>query len=241
MDQTPLAASQGVVSSVLIVDDHPLYRDALASAIQLVFPEAHVTQTETLADALSVVDKGTLPDLVMFDLKLPDVSGISGFLTLRDRLPSSPILVISALASVELVQTLIREGAAGFLPKETSAQHLKDVLSRVGAGQTYVPAAYQCAGRKVRAAARDEEVHPKLAALTPQQRKIMKLICAGKANKQIAYELSLAEATVKAHITALLRRLGVRNRTQAAVLVESEGAAQFQDAQDPEAQAFLSR
>jgi len=241
MEHGVITAGHGDVSYVLIVDDHPLYRDALGSAIQLVFPNAEITQTETLTEALAALDNGAQPDLVMFDLKLPDVCGISGFLSLRDRLPSTPILVISALASVELVQTLIREGAAGFLPKETSAQHLKEVLSQVGAGQTYVPAAYQSAARKDRPVTPIEEVHPKLAALTPQQRKIMKLICAGKANKQIAYELSLAEATVKAHITALLRRLGVRNRTQAAVLVESEGPAQLQDSEDPEAQAFLSR
>lgn len=241
MDQRANAATHGDVSSVLIVDDHPLYRDALASAIQLVFPNAEIAQTETLSEAMGMIQNDVQPDLVMFDLKLPDVCGISGFLSLRDQLPSTPILVISALASVELVQTLMREGAVGFLPKETSAQHLKEVLSQVGAGQTYVPAAYRNAGRSSDSLPQDEPMHPKLAALTPQQRKIMKLICAGKANKQIAYELSLAEATVKAHITALLRRLGVRNRTQAAVLVESEGSAQLQDAGDPEAQAFLSR
>lgn len=241
MEQRVNAATHEHVTSVLIVDDHPLYRDALASAIQLVFPKAGITQTETLSDARRAIDEGAHPDLVMFDLKLPDVCGISGFLSLRDRLPSTPILVISALASVDLVQTLMREGAAGFLPKETSAQHLKEVLSQVGAGHTYVPAAFQNAGAVAAPDNDAEPVHPKLAALTPQQRKIMKLICAGKANKQIAYELSLAEATVKAHITALLRRLGVRNRTQAAVLVESEGSAQLQDAADPEAQAFLTR
>jgi DNA-binding NarL/FixJ family response regulator len=241
MDQRANAATHGDVSSVLIVDDHPLYRDALASAIQLVFPNAEIAQTETLSEAMGAIEDGVRPDLVMFDLKLPDVCGISGFLSLRDQLPTAPILVISALASVELVQTLMREGAVGFLPKETSAQHLKEVLSQVGAGQTYVPAAYRSAGRSSDISAQNEPMHPRLAALTPQQRKIMKLICAGKANKQIAYELSLAEATVKAHITALLRRLGVRNRTQAAVLVESEGPAQLADSGDPEAQAFLSR
>nr|WP_135503036.1 response regulator transcription factor [Roseovarius aestuariivivens] len=241
MDYHAHAATHGDVSSVLIVDDHPLYRDALASAINLVFPESEISQTETLRQALELIDKGAQPDLVMFDLKLPDVCGISGFLALRDRLPSTPILVISALASVELVQTLMREGAAGFLPKETSAQHLKEVLARVGEGQTYVPKNYENPSRGQPQIEDPVTERSKLAVLTPQQQKIMRLICAGKANKQIAYELSLAEATVKAHITALLRRLGVRNRTQAAVLVESESPTQFQDSEDPEARAFLSR
>jgi DNA-binding NarL/FixJ family response regulator len=224
------------VDSVLIVDDHPLYCEALAAAIPSVFPDCIVEQTVSLRDALGRVDTGFRPDLVMFDLKLPDVSGISGFLTMRDRLESVPILVISALSSSELVRTLMAEGAAGFLPKETSVTQLRRVIARVGAGGRYLPEAYaECAARD--GGGRAEAEHPALATLTPQQQKIMKLICAGKANKQIAYELSLAEATVKAHITALLNRLGVKNRTQAAVLVHSTQAG---EPGDPEARAFLS-
>jgi DNA-binding NarL/FixJ family response regulator len=228
---------RGQVSSVLIVDDHPLYCDALAAAIPVVFPDCIVEQTASLKDALKRLETGFRPDLVMFDLKLPDVSGISGFITMRDRLKTVPILVISALSSSELVRTLMAEGAAGFLPKETSAQELRRVIARVGAGGTYLPKAYaECIARD-EGGGRAEPEHPTLSALTPQQQKIMKLICAGKANKQIAYELSLAEATVKAHITGLLNRLGVKNRTQAAVLVKSTMGG---ETGDPEARAFLS-
>lgn len=225
------------VTSVLIVDDHPLYCDALAAAISVVFPGCVVEQTATLKEALRRLDAGFAPDLVMFDLKLPDVSGISGFTTMRDRAQGVPILVISALSSSELVRALMAEGAAGFLPKETSAQELRRVIARVGAGGKYLPKAYADRIAREPGAAEAAQEPPTLAALTPQQRKIMKLICAGKANKQIAYELSLAEATVKAHITGLLNRLGVQNRTQAAVLVKSTlpGATG-----DPEARAFLS-
>ncbi|MGX0877701.1 DNA-binding NarL/FixJ family response regulator [Roseovarius sp. MBR-154] len=225
------------VTSVLIVDDHPLYCDALASAISVVFPDCVVEQTASLKDALSRLETGFLPDLVMFDLKLPDVSGISGFITMRDRMQGVPILVISALSSAELVRTLMEEGAAGFLPKETSAQELRRVIARVGAGGTYLPKAYAERIARDSGAPRAAPAHPSLAALTPQQQKIMKLICAGKANKQIAYELSLAEATVKAHITGLLNRLGVKNRTQAAVLIKG---AVTGGADDPETRAFLS-
>ena len=225
------------VMSVLIVDDHPLYCDALASAISVVFPGCVVEQTASLKDALTRLDTGFLPDLVMFDLKLPDVSGISGFTTMRDKMQDVPILVISALSSVELVRTLMQEGAAGFLPKETSAQELRRVIARVGAGGTYLPKAYAERISRDAGKARAAPAHPTLAALTPQQQKIMKLICAGKANKQIAYELSLAEATVKAHITGLLNRLGVKNRTQAAVLIKG---AITGETDDSETRAFLS-
>ncbi len=228
----PMAA--GSVSNVLIVDDHPLYSDALASALELSFDDCGIQRACTLKEAL---ESGFDPDLIMFDLKLPDVTGISGFQELRKRRPSARVLVISSLASVELVQSLIENGAMGFLPKDASAQTLKYAISEIAAGRRYVPQEYR---RVEEAPAQDScafRSSPELSTLTPQQTRILKLICVGKPNKLIAYELSLAEATVKAHITALLRRLGVRNRTQAAVLVDSVMARQTGN--EPEARAFL--
>ncbi|SFU19150.1 LuxR C-terminal-related transcriptional regulator [Sedimentitalea nanhaiensis] len=236
-----VTAPPGSVSSVLIVDDHPLYSDALASALTLVFPNSAIRQARTLGEALAALETDLRPDLVMFDLKLPDVTGISGFVSLRARLPDTPILVISSLASVELVQSLLAEGAAGFLSKDASAQTLKTVLTEIAAGRKYVPKSYRMPEGSAQKTVSGEAVHPKLAALTPQQQRIMKLICAGKPNKQIAYELSLAEATVKAHITALLRRLGVQNRTQAAVMVESAVLAAAKGDDMPEARVFLNQ
>lgn len=235
IDESPPA---GATRQVLIVDDHPLYSDALAAALQLVYPGCHVEKDQTLGDALARIQRGFAPDLVMFDLKLPDVCGISGFLKLRARLPDVPILVISSLTSAQVVRALMDEGAAGFLPKDASAQVLRQALHVIAAGRCYTHSAYHSAPEAE--APCFETAHPKLAELTPQQQRIMKLICAGKANKQIAYELSLAEATVKAHITALLRRLGVQNRTQAAVLVEGSQPATAIGAGDADAQAFLS-
>ncbi|GIT89433.1 response regulator transcription factor [Roseobacter sp. OBYS 0001] len=237
MEHERAPISQGAVSNILIVDDHPLYSDALESALELVLTDVEIKKVQSLGDAIAAVKDGFKPELVMFDLKLPDVTGISGFVSLRQHLPKARILVISSLASFDLVQSLLREGAAGFLPKDTSARGLKSVLSEIIAGQTYVPKDYQQPNSCERDALADEFQHPKLAELTPQQQRIMRLICFGKPNKQIAYELDLAEATVKAHITALLRRLGVRNRTQAVVLVEGAMAAQRGD--EPEARAFL--
>lgn len=220
---------------ILIVDDHPLYSDALETALELVYTACDIRKAGSLGEALNTVSTGFEPELVMFDLKLPDVSGISGFVSLRQELPDAKILVISSLASFDLVQSLLKAGACGFLPKDTSARALRSVLGDISAGRTHVPKDYQ----QPDACAKDTDgpTHPKLADLTPQQQKIMRLICCGKANKQIAYELSLAEATVKAHITALLRRLGVRNRTQAVVMVEGGLAAQH--GAEPEAHAFL--
>lgn len=225
------------VATILIVDDHPLYRDALESALELMFTEAVICKASSLGDAVQTITDGLVPDLVMFDLKLPDVSGISGFCKLRKLVPQAHILVISSLASVDLVQSLMAEGASGFLPKDASAQKLQSVLQRIIEGQTFVAEEYRVSEGDP-AEIPDRELHPVLQELTPQQKRIMKLICTGKPNKQIAYELSLAEATVKAHITALLRRLGVRNRTQAVVLVE--GVMAVQGSPEPEVRAFLA-
>lgn len=225
-------------SSVLIVDDHPLFSDALAAALEMVFQDCRIEKAGSLGAALTLLEKGFQPELAMFDLKLPDVTGISGFVQLRGRLPDTPILVISALASIELVQSLLKEGAAGFLHKDASAEMLKDVLTRIVSGERYVPKEYDVPDTRLSEGICSGALNPKLAELTPQQRKIVRLICAGKPNKQIAYELSLAEATVKAHITAVLRRLDVRNRTQVAVLVESALAQSEGD--DPETRAFLN-
>lgn len=237
MGQIGTPNQQGMVSSMLIVDDHPLYSDALESALELVFEDCDIRKASTLSDALELARGGFAPELVMFDLKLPDVTGISGFRTLRAHLPNARVLVISSLASFDLVHSLLHEGAAGFLPKDTSARDLRSVLAEITAGNIYVPKDFRQPSRDGREAICSEFDHPSLAELTPQQKRIMRLICRGKPNKQIAYELSLAEATVKAHITALLRRLGVRNRTQAVVMVESAIAQQAGD--EPEARAFL--
>ncbi|PWR03812.1 DNA-binding response regulator [Meridianimarinicoccus roseus] len=242
MQHYEIAVPGESVSSVLIVDDHPMYSDALASALGGVFADCEVEKADSLGSALAVLERGFYPDLVMFDLVLPDVNGISGFMTLRARIPDVPILVISSLTSHVVVNTLMHEGAAGFLPKDTPATVLQTVLGEVAAGRKYVPKAYrQAAPATGPAGPAPGSLHPKLAALTPQQQKVMKLICEGKPNKQIAYELDLAEATVKAHITALLRRLGVSNRTQAALLVEASHAQSAETAGEPGAASFLCR
>lgn len=235
MDRTDAPLSQNTTPRIVIVDDHPLYSDALETALELVFANCETRKARSLSEAIAEVRSGFEPELVVFDLKLPDVTGISGFLKMRRACPEAKILVISSLASFELVQTLLEQGACGFLPKDTSARELRHVLTQIIKGKTYVPKEYMKAA--VDTARLGQSARPTLFDLTPQQQRIMRLICLGKPNKQIAYELSLAEATVKAHITALLRRLGVNNRTEAAVMIE--GDLTIGTGADPEARAFL--
>lgn len=230
--------SPGLGHSVLIVDDHPLYGDALASALEIVLTHCDIRKVQTLKETFLALDEGFQPDLVMFDLKLPDVTGISGFHRLKERIPEARVLVISSLASTELVQSLLENGADGFLPKDASSQTLNYAINEISAGRRYVPQQYRRSGAEPAQKACAFQSNPELSTLTSQQIRILKLICAGKPNKQIAYELSLAEATVKAHITALLRRLGVHNRTQAVVVVDK--AMMRHGGSEPEARAFLN-
>ncbi|TNJ40597.1 response regulator transcription factor [Phaeobacter sp. B1627] len=244
MKHSTFAMAQGGSLRVMIVDDHPLYRDALTAAVERIFPDVVIETAGTLRASLEKLDRGFQPDLVMFDLKLPDVAGISGFMNLRNRLPDRPILVISSLASPEVARTLIDEGAAGFMPKDCSAQELKSLLLEIAEGRKVLPKEYQNQNFQptqppAPGGAFPNDLSMRLEALTVQQQRVLRLICAGKPNKQIAYELDLAEATVKAHITALLRRLGVKNRTQAAVLLEA--MKKPSPGMEPETQSFLAK
>lgn len=232
---------QLVIKSILVIDDHPLYCDALASTLEKLFRSRSVKTATSLKEGLRLVGARFQPDLVMLDLKLPDVTGLSGFLKVRSKLPDVPVLVISAESSDETISALLSAGAAGFIPKDASHKILQQALLDVREGRRFLPPGFTPSKRNIAQEMTSQQVAHKIAELTPQQNRIMKLICAGKPNKQIAYELSLAEATVKAHITALLRRLGVNNRTQAAVLVRSASlSAGLSTMSDSDARALLS-
>ena len=229
-----------MIRSVLVIDDHPLYCDALASTLARIFEVRSVKKATTLNDALKLIGPRFSPDLVVLDLRLPDVTGLSGLLKIKDRMPDVPVLVISAESSNETIQTLMAAGAAGFVPKDASPKILQSALTNVCEGHKFLPPGYTQPHVKAGDELTAQQIAQKIADLTPQQGRIMRLICAGKPNKQIAYELSLAEATVKAHITALLRRLGVNNRTQAAVLVKSASLGERTEIAESELRAHLS-
>ena len=224
------------VGSALVIDDHPLYGAALAAALGQVFAGCKVRTATTLGQALDALREGFAPDLVVLDLKLPDVTGLSGFLRLRDEAPEVPVLVNSAITTPDVIDMVMEAGAAGFVPKDVSIGVLTEALCAVRSGQSYLPVAARRGSEPGKVAALRDAAR-RIADLTPQQSRIMKLICEGKPNKLIAYELSLAEATVKAHITAILRRLGVQNRTQAAMMMES---ASFGAEGAPEGPASVS-
>ncbi|PZU89470.1 MAG: DNA-binding response regulator [Shinella sp.] len=219
MSRAELSVPSLSIKSALVIDDHPLYCDALATTMESIFNTRRVRTATTLGEALHQIRMRFLPDLVILDLNLPDASGLSGFLKIKEKMPDVPVIVISAITTEGVVQSVIAAGAAGFIPKETGRQVFQEAMTDIWNGKTYVPPGYAMPARPKEGDRSVETISRKIAHLSQQQTRILSLICEGMPNKLIAYEMQLAEATVKAHITALLRRLGVHNRTQAAMLV----------------------
>lgn len=225
MQKQATTQTDAEIGSVLVIDDHPLYCDALASAIESIFGTNDVRSASCLTDGIRLLNTRYTPDLILLDLNLPDVAGLNGFLKIKDKSPDVPVIVISASTSEKTIQTLLGAGAAGFIPKDLPRSAFSEAVRTVWDGKVYAPPGIRRTSGHPETTAGAEDVHHRIEGLSPQQSRILNLICKGKANKQIAFELSLAEATVKAHITALLRRLGVRNRTQAALLVKEANLA----------------
>lgn len=199
---------------VLIADDHPLFRAALREVVDLVFDTAAVHEASTMDDVSDIL--GRMPeadiDLILLDLHMPGASGYSGLITVRNAAPSVPVVVVSAADVDGIVDDVLTFGAAGFIPKSFSKPDMADGLRRVLEGDVFVPK--EVLERRP-ATAPGDGVGARLSMLTQGELRVLDLLSQGKPNKIIAYELGIKEATVKAHITAILRKLRVHSRTQA--------------------------
>ncbi len=201
------------VMHFLIVDDHPLYREALQSTLQLAFPGARIEEADSIESACTALGERRNADLILLDLSMQGVSGFDGMMTIRKRFPSVPILVVSGLDDPRVVQESMRYGAAGFVPKAGDKMNLVKAISTVLSGSLAFP--------PLTAGQAPIEIRPntptlaeRIQQLTPQQLRVLKMIRQGKLNKQIAHELLVGDSTVKAHVSEILRKLGVMSRTQ---------------------------
>jgi len=204
-----------VTATVLIADDHPLFRQALALAVGRVLPDARVVEAGTLAAAARAVSETEELQLVLLDLKMPGAVGYSGIALLHAERPDLPILVVSSADGAAAADEVRAFGAIGFLRKDSDLAAIEDAIARAIKG-TPRPAAAP-APEPV------ETVRETVAGLTPTQLKVLLAVLEGQLNKQIAHNLGMSEATVKAHMTAIMRKLDVRNRTQAALVARSLG------------------
>lgn len=207
------------IRTVLIVDDHPLYSDALAGIVERIIAPERVEIAASMSETYCLLEAPFSPDLIFLDLNLPDVTGISGLLSLQKRAGNSRIAVISATKSPEIITLVADTSAVGYISKNLERDELLNAVATIGRGGFYFPPEWMLDAPPISESSPPSPLSTRLASLTPQQLRILEMICQGKLNKQIAFELGLAEATVKTHITALMRKLNVQSRTQAALLV----------------------
>lgn len=203
---------------ILIADDHPLFRSALQQALTLgLGPEVRLVEAASIAELEGCLAGKNDWDLVLLDLNMPGAYGFSGLVLLRGQYPQIPVVMISAQEEASVVNRSREFGASGFIPKSSPLETIQQAVREVLDGDTWWP---PLAEESAPVSAEAKAASAGLASLTPQQFRVLTMVCEGLLNKQIAYELSVSEATVKAHVTAIFRKLGVRTRTQAALLLQ---------------------
>ncbi len=203
---------------ILIADDHPLFRSALHQSLTISLGNnVRLVEAESIAQLEQRLGEKSDWDLVLLDLNMPGAYGFSGLVLLRGQYPQLPVVMISAQEEANTMARAREFGASGFIPKSSSLEDIQTAVKTVLDGDVWWPA--QTAET---AAVTEEEKSASagLASLTPQQFRVLTMVCDGLLNKQIAYELNVSEATVKAHVTAIFRKLNVRTRTQAALLLQ---------------------
>lgn len=206
---------------VLIADDHPLFRAALREA--MAGEAADISEAGSFDAASRALEADNGFDLVLLDLNMPGVSGFSGLMYLRAQYPALPVVVVSANEDPTTVRRCMDFGASGFIPKTLGVDEMRDAVREVLAGGAWSPPDIDLAGPDDGSA----KLAARLGTLTPQQVRVLMMLSQGLLNKQIAYELGVSEATVKAHVSAILAKLGVESRTQAVIAASKIEAGQW--------------
>ena len=213
----------------LIIDDHPLFREALHSAVQMAYPDVDTVEARSIGEAMDLLGGHPPFDLALLDLSMPDVHGFDGLLQLRTRHPRLPVVVVSGHEEPRVIAEALSYGAAGFIPKSARKADLAAAIRSVMDGAIYVPENYEPTQPDDGSAGRADMVQ-RLSTLTPQQLRVLQMLRQGLLNKQIAYELQVGETTVKAHVSEILRKLNVYSRTQAVIEVSKlDNADLFRD------------
>jgi len=200
---------------IVIADDHPLFRDALRLAVSQTVVDGDIAEADSFDSLCTRLKSASDVDLVLLDLNMPGMHGLSGLLYLRAEFAAVPIAVISANENPRVVRRALELGAVGYIPKSAAATEIREALSALLAGGTWLPAILDA-----RQSGNSDEsaLAALLNSLTPQQSRVLMLLSDGLLNKQIAHAMQVSEATIKAHVSAILHKLGVDNRTQAVIV-----------------------
>jgi DNA-binding NarL/FixJ family response regulator len=201
---------------LLIADDHPLFRGALREAVSGLFEAVEIVEAGSLDEAAKLLETNADVDLILLDLSMPGVRGFSGLMYLRAQYPSIPIAIVSAIDDPTIICRCLDFGASGFIPKTLGVETIRAAVKRVLDGGVWTPPHVDLERSED---AESAILIERLGTLTPQQVRVLMMLSEGLLNKQIAYELGVSEATVKAHVSAILQKLGVDSRTQAVIAV----------------------
>jgi len=203
-----------LAQKIIIADDHPLFRAALQQAVGKAVPGVEVIEADSLTALQGTVEQHRDADLVLLDLHMPGTNGFTGLVYLRGQNPGMPVVVVSGSEEPRVMRRAIDYGASGFIPKSSPLDVISEAIVAVLEGEVWLPQDMSEGGG---VAEDDAAFAAKLTSLTPQQFRVLMMLTEGLLNKQIAYELNVSEATIKAHVTAILRKLGVHSRTQAVI------------------------
>lgn len=202
---------------ILIADDHPLFREAIHNVIRDGFPDSEIMETADLDSALELTQEHDDLDLILLDLNMPGMHGLGGLINLRNEAPTIPVVIVSAEQDKQIVLQAITYGAVGFITKSSPRAQMTDAIEQILNGNVYLPSdIIRTQKSSTRRAHSEPSIPPELLqALTRKQLLVLERMTKGESNKQIAYNLDIAETTVKAHVSAILRKLNVHNRVQA--------------------------
>lgn len=216
---------------ILIADDHPLFREAISSVIASGFLGSEIIETNDLDSALELTQQNDDLDLILLDLNMPGMHGLNGLITLRNAAPTIPVVIVSAEEDKQVVLQAITYGAVGFITKSSPRAQMTDAIQQILNGNVYLPSDIIRTGKETRHRRSRHEDNPisaeLLNSLTRRQLLVLERMSKGESNKQVAYNLNIAETTVKAHVSAILRKLGVHNRVQAILSASDVDFSQY--------------
>lgn len=204
----------------VVADDHPLFRGALRQALVGLGNDIRILEAGDFEAAQAIVAAQDDIDLLLLDLHMPGASGLSGLVAMRAAFPATPVIVVSASDAAQTVRRALELGASGFISKSSSMDEIRSAVRQVLEGGVAMPAHLDLG---TEGDAEVSQLIRRLQSLTPQQTRVLTMLASGLLNKQIAYELDVSEATVKAHVSAVLQKLGVDSRTQAVILLSKLG------------------
>jgi len=205
-------------NTFIVADDHPLFREALIHAIGNCVDDATIIEADSLDSLQAVVAANPDADLLFLDLNMPGVSGFSALAYIRSNHESLPTVIVSAMDDPAVIRRSIQHGASGFIPKSSPISILENGIKAVLDGEVWLPEGVDL--QDDRLDSEEAGIAAALSTLTPHQFRVLMMLGEGLLNKQIAYQLGVSEATIKAHVTAILRKMHVNNRTQAVVAVQ---------------------